>query len=200
MVFKTCYNGKKDTGNSAREAVLLSELEATKAEIAQKDSALRRSEMRESVAVARSVRVVERWHESAPQPLKPGTAHDSATQLAAQVKACREDGNALASSVLGLKSACEAYRDTAKAEIAAGKKALAQADSLYAIAKQGKRLQAYGDALYEPLRKRPVFAIGATSRMFWKLDGKVDLRYAIPRTKADTTAGFALFVGGHLRF
>jgi hypothetical protein len=204
----------RDSNDSADAAVMAERLRVDSAEKAllkvqhSQDSAnIENMGRRLDLSLANGTKVIEHWNTSAPRPLNAGTAHDSITQLANQVKACRASGDELVKSEVEVKSACAAYKDTAKKALAHDSTRYAQLetsysrlDSLLEIVKRGKRVQVYGDVLYEPLKTRPVVGLGMTTRLFWKLDGKVDAQYAIPRAKPDSTDGFRLLAGAHIRF
>lgn len=198
----TFWNGHRDTKDNNEAAVLKSNLAATNAQLKEQRAQLAAKDSELTLALNRGTQVVDRWHTvKEPVYLPSGsTSHDTIQSIARRLNACYAAGDSLVATILPLKSACQAYRDTAKAVIATQKTAYAELDSLYRIAKRGKRIETYGDLMYEPLKQRPVVALGLTSKVFWKLHGKVEAQYAIPRPVADSSSGFRLTVGAHVRF
>lgn len=199
---KTCWNGKKDSADNAQSAVLIAKLRDDSLVSRSKDSALAVTNAQLTAALAHGTQIVDRWQTvKVPVYLPPtSTPHDTIASVAKRLSACYVTGDSLVASVVAIKSKCEAYRDTATATIAANKTAYSHLDSLYQITRKGKRLQSYADILYEPLKQRPIAGLGFTSRLFWKIDGKAEVQYAVPRSKPDSTDGFRLLVGAHLRF
>lgn len=194
------WNGRKDSNDSAKTAVLKERVRVDTLIDRRDSAALEETRRQLNMALANGVKVVEHWNNSAPKPLATGTAHDSVTQLAAQVKSCRDSGDVLVQSVVVIQSKCQAFRDSATTSLRDKDKRYNDLDSLYKLARVEKRLQPYGDLLYEPLKQRPVIGLGLTSKMFWKLDAKAEAQYAIPRSRPDSTDGLRVLVGAHIRF
>jgi hypothetical protein len=126
--------------DQSRDAAVMSERLRLDSIRATNDSiALAETRQQLNLALANGVRVIDRWHEAAPRPIKTGTPHDSITQLAKQVKECRDVGDTLVQSVVKIRSTCLAYRDTATKTIRNLNTRYAHLDSLYNIGKPPKR-------------------------------------------------------------
>lgn len=173
----------KDKGDTAAEAVMRERIRQDSLQRI-KDSVSHEETLRQlNIALANGVKVVDRWHESAPRPIPVGTPHDSITHLTQQVRECRQVGDSLVASMVPIKSACAAYRDTTEKIIGRLKTEMAHKDSLAEIKSKGKRVEYFGAGLYDWVGKRPVLRVGTNARAFWNARVTGELEYAIPRAK-----------------
>lgn len=136
---KWIYNVVHDRNQGEDAAVMKERIRTDSLKLVGDSVALAEKDRQLTLALANGVKVVERWHTSAPPPVVAGTPHDSITQLTKQVKGCREAGDSLVASVVKIQTGCAAYRDTARKTIADLRLANAHLDSLYKIGKPPKR-------------------------------------------------------------
>lgn len=154
-----------------------------------------------SFALANGVQLVDRWRNSPPPSPPKGSPHDSIVYLTNSVKACRDAGDGLAASIVKIKSACEAYRDTATRSIATLREGIAHRDTLLEIRARPKRVQPYGAGLYDVVNRRPVFRVGTTVKALWKIHGMGEAEYAIPSAvKTESGDGLRLLAGVRVNF
>ncbi len=202
LIVTQLWSCRADKSDSAQAAVMAERIRVDSLRAIGDSIALAEKDRQLSLAIANAGKTVDRWQTVKVPVYLPATAsaHDTITSLAKRLNACYAAGDSLVGSIIPLKTACESFRDTAKKSIADLKEQSAHKDSLLEIVRRGKRLNGYGDLLYEPLKMRPVVGIGGTTRLFWKLDAKAELQFAIPTAKRDSSDGFRFLAGAHIRF
>lgn len=188
----------RDSADSESATVLKERIRADSIRAVGDSIALADARRQLDLALTNTGKGVDRWREvKVPVYLPPNaTVHDTIQSLAKRLNACYAAGDSLLASVVPLKAACTAYRDTATRSIATLNLAIAHRDSLLDIRARGKRVQPYGAGLYDLVNRRPVFRVGTTTKEFWRLDGMAEAEYAIPSaTKAESGDGLRLLAG-----
>ena len=199
----TQIQGCRDKGDSQFDAVMVERIRVDSIRAVADSAALADANKRLDAAIANAGRTVDRWQTvKVPVDLPPtATTRDTIQSLAKRLNACYEAGDSLAGSVVPLRTACSAYRDTATKAIAGLRLGIAHRDSLIALGSRQKRVQGYGALLYDGIGQRPVVRAGTTTRAFWKLDGMAEAEYAIPsNVKAESGDGLRLLAGVRLQF
>jgi hypothetical protein len=199
----TQVQGCRDKGDSEFDAVMEERIRLDSLRAVADSIALADANRRLDLALVNSGKTVDRWREVKVPVYLPAnaTASDTIRSLANRLSSCYEAGDSLAASIVPLRTACTAYRDTATRSIANLREGIARRDSLLERREVVKRVQPYGEGLYDAVNRRPVFRVGTTSKLFWKLHGKAEAEYAIPSaTKAESGDGLRILAGAQLRF
>ncbi len=197
LIFQSC----RDKKDSVEEIQQKERIRVKDSAIAALTTSLVDRDRELGLALANGTKIVDRWHESAPQPIRTGSSRDTITQLAQQVRACRQVGDSLVQSVVEIRTSCTAYRDTASRLIGDLKSGIAHRDTLLSLKTREKRVQSYADGLYDALNRRPVFRVGTTTKLLFGIHGKLEAEYAIPSAvKSESGDGLRILAGGQIRF
>lgn len=195
------FQGHRDKGDTVQDALLKQQIQTLTADTARRSAAQAETSRQLDIALANGTKIVDRWHESAPRAIPVGTPHDSVVHLQQQVRECRQVGDSLAASIIPIRSSCTAFRDTAKKIEADLHSIISLQNQRIDILRKGKRVETYGDGLYDFLNQRPVFRVGTKARAFWNVNVMGEAEYSI-RSNKDTLSGDGLrLLGGvHMRF
>jgi hypothetical protein len=190
----------RDRNDDAKVAIATERVKADTPIVIRDSVALKAMARQLDVANEEITRLLGRIR-SAPRPIPVGTPHDSIAHLEQAVQTCRDESDSLVFSVVKFRSACRSYRDSATKSIADLKLANAHLDTLLQLRNREKRVQFYGDGLYDVLNRRPVFRVGTNVKTFGSIYAKIEGEYAIPSAvKKESGDGFRLVAGAHIRF
>jgi hypothetical protein len=191
----------RDRNDDAKVAIATEKVKADTPIVIRDSVALKAMARQLDFANDEITRLVGRIRSTQRQPIPVGTPHDSIAHLETAVKECRDESDSLVFSVVKFRSACRSYRDSATKSIADLKLANAHLDTLLQLGRREKRVQFYGDGLYDVFNRRPVFRVGTNVKTLGSIYAKIEGEYAIPSAvKTESGDGFRLIAGAHLRF